>query len=147
MFEHFHDGNPVSPRLNRREQGGQFEVDSCEVDHLNLNFSGSSDGEILSLIAETLKLRASGGGTTKISGVGTEQDITLSGGSSYKAGDLECEHTTFYASGGGDSTVWTNETLSVRLSGGSNLGYYGQPQIFNQGLSGGSELDPLGERD
>jgi len=126
--------------------GGQFEADSCQVDHLNMNLSGSSDGEISSLTAETLELRTSGGGIVRISGTVSEQDINLSGGSSYKAGDLESEHTAFSASGGGNSTVWVTGTLSVDLSGGSSLGYYGRPQILDQNLSRGSDLDSLGER-
>jgi hypothetical protein len=127
--------------------GGQFEADSCQVDHLNMSFSGSSDGEISSLTAETLELRVSGGGFLRISGAVTEQDINLSGGSSFKAGDLESKDATFSAGGGGDSTVWVTDNLSVDLSGGSSLGYYGRPQILDQSLSGGSDLDSLGERE
>jgi hypothetical protein len=126
--------------------GGQFEADACQVDQLDLNFSGSSDGKIASLTAEKLTLRASGGGATQISGMVVEQEVDLSGGSTYKAADLESEVTLFSASGGGDSTVWVTEALNVQLSGGSGLGYYGDPQIFNPSLSGGSEIAPLGEK-
>jgi len=124
--------------------GGNFEIVSCQADRLDMNFSGSSDGEVPTLTAETLNLDASGGGTIKIAGTVSEQIISLSGGSSYKAGDLESEHTSIIASGGGDSMVWVTEMLSVRLNGGSNLGYYGYPQISDQNLSGGSELNSLG---
>lgn len=127
--------------------GGKLTAGVIEGEQVGMGFSGSSGGEILSLTAATLELEASGGGLIRISGTVTEQDINLSGGSSYRAGDFESEVTIFSASGGGDSTVWVIASLTVQLSGGSNLSYYGQPQISNQSTSGGSEIDPLGLRE
>ena len=127
--------------------GGTFAADACEVDQLDLDFSGSSDAEILALKAETLRLNVSGGGIIEISGEVAEQDVSLAGGSRYQAADLKSERTTFSASGGDDSSVWVMDTLSVGLSGGSSLGYYGNPQIVDQNISGGGDLDSLGERE
>jgi hypothetical protein len=127
--------------------GGTFDADTCEVDQLHLNLSGSSDAHISTLTANELSLEASGGGIVRITGTVVEQDVSLSGGSSLKAGDLRSERTDFSASGGGDSAVWTTETLSVHLMGGSSLRYYGQPQITEQSISGGGELDALGVRE
>jgi hypothetical protein len=127
--------------------GGEMIAGPMNGDHAMMNFSGGSDAEILALAVEELSVDASGGGTIKVSGSVTEQDISLSGGSTFKAGDLKSLHTSFSASGGGDSTIWATETLSVQLMGDSDLAYYGQPQIFNPSFSGDSELDPLGERE
>jgi len=127
--------------------GGVFEADICEVDQLHLNLSGSSDANISTLTANRLKLEASGGGIVRIAGTVVGQDISLSGGSSLKAGDLRSERTDFSASGGGNSTVWATEILSVHLMGGSSLSYYGQPEIPEQSISGGGDLDALGARE
>jgi hypothetical protein len=127
--------------------GGTLEVDACEVDRFDLNLSGSSDAEIIDLTAQKLNLEASGGGVTHMAGIVVEQEISLSGGSSLRAGDLQSEDIAFSASGGGDSTVWATETLSAHLTGGSSLGYYGNPQIIDQSISGGGDLDSLGERE
>jgi hypothetical protein len=127
--------------------GGEIKADVMEGDQVSMGLSGGSDADIITLTAEKLSLDASGGGTIKISGSVSEQDISLSGGSQFKAGDLASEHTTFSASGGSDSTVWVTETLSVQLTGDSDLTYYGQPQIFDPSFSGGSELNPLGEHE
>ena len=138
----------IATNVNIGNSGsGTFEVDTCKVNDLDLNLSGGSDAEILTLTAETLKVEASGGGIIKVAGAVAEQDVSLSGGSSYKAGDLRSGRTDFSASGGGDSRLWATETLSVRLMGGSSLGYYGNPEILDQSISGGGDLDPLGERE
>jgi hypothetical protein len=126
--------------------GGAFEVDVCEVDRLDISLSGSSNAQIMDLTAQKLNLEASGGGVIRMAGVVAEQDISLSGGSSLRAGDLQSEATAFSASGGGDSTVWATETLSAHLMGGSSLDYYGLPEITEQGISGGGDLESLGER-
>ena len=101
--------------------GGTFEVDDCEADQLDLNLSGSSGAQIKTFTGEILNLKASGGGVIRIAGKVTEQEVSLSGGSSFKAGDLQSEHTAFSASGGGDSVVWTTNSLSVNLNGRQQL--------------------------
>jgi hypothetical protein len=117
------------------------------VDQLHLYLSGSSNANIATLAADSLNLEASGGGLVRITGTVLEQDVSLNGGSRFKADNLRSEQAKFSASGGGDSTVWVTETLSVHLMGGSSLDYYGQPEIIDESISGGGELDALGARE
>jgi hypothetical protein len=126
--------------------GGDVEADTVNVKNLNVNLSGGSDATIDDLVAETLNLEVSGSGRADISGSVADQDINLSGGSDYEAGDLESKYATINSSGGGDSIVWVVEKLDVDISGGGNLEYYGNPQIYSS-TSGGSNVTSLGEHE
>ena len=97
-------------------------------------------------MADTLKLENSGGGKAAIAGAVTNGDINLSGASSFYGEKLASKEVAFSASGGGRSIIWIEDSLEVTLSGGASLGYYGSPDILREELSGGSDLDSLGER-
>ncbi|MCJ7700786.1 MAG: DUF2807 domain-containing protein [Anaerolineales bacterium] len=124
--------------------GGEFEVDQVEAGLLEIDLSGGSDADIRDLSAAELRLESSGGGRVSMAGVLKKGEINLSGGSSFNGQDLESQEITFTCSGGGRSTLRVADSLQVDLSGGSWLGYYGQPQIQAQGVSGDSELESLG---
>ena len=124
--------------------GGELDADQVEAGRLEIELSGGSDAEIRDLSADELSLESSGGGRVSMMGVIKNGEINLSGGSSFDGQDLESQEITFSSSGGGRSTLRVEDSLRVDLSGGSWLGYYGQPQVLSQELSGDSELEYLG---
>lgn len=126
--------------------GGDIEAALVLADLIDLDLSGGSDAAIDELIAEILRIGISGGGSAQIKGTAGDSDIDLGGGSSFEGPDLLSQNTIFSCSGGGKSFIWVEETLEANLSGGCFLRYYGQPEIVEQTLSGGSELISLGER-
>ena len=125
--------------------GGEFTAGRIDTSRIIFEFSGGSNADVDDLTAVHLYLDNSGGGKAVMSGSIKDGDINLSGGSSFDAGDLESQEMDFSSSGGGDSTIWVTHTLQVDLSGGSSLRYYGQPEDFQQNLSGGSVVKAMGE--
>lgn len=125
--------------------GGEITADTLRADRARFSLSGGSDATIDELIADDLRLESSGSGDVAIAGRVTEQNADISGGGSYRAEDLESQIAAIEISGGGNGTVWVTDSLEANLSGGSDLSYYGNPQIF-ESLSGDSELNSLGER-
>ncbi len=126
--------------------GGDIDAESIQTEAISINMSGGSDADITALAADTLTIENSGGGRAGIAGSITEGNINLSGASSFDGEGLTSKEMTFSSSGGGRSTIWVEDSLEVTLSGGASLGYYGSPDILREELSGGSDLDSLGQR-
>lgn len=120
--------------------GGRFVVDNAELDDSVFSLSGGSSTVIDSLLGDILAFSISGGGTAQLAGEIGDQQIDLSGNSTYDAADLMSQHAVVEA--GGNATIWATETLDVDLSGGSTVEYRGDPDI-RQDLSGGSQVIPL----
>jgi hypothetical protein len=125
--------------------GGRFSAQELQVNELSLDLSGGSNVSIRALQGELLELEATGGGNVEVAGSVTGQSISLSGGVEYQGGDLESQEADLGMTGGGQATIWANETLDADLSGGAQVSYYGSPQV-TQRLSGGSQLESRGER-
>jgi hypothetical protein len=126
--------------------GGEIDTESIKAQSVKIDLSGGSDAVIKDLEGESFTLDMSGGGKASIAGIVSKSRIDLSGGSIFDGQDLSSRDTVFSCSGGGGSTIWVSDTLDVDLSGGCTLRYYGQPEIVEQNLSGGSDLRSLGER-
>ncbi len=125
--------------------GGDSIADSIQAETIDIHMSGGSETDIKDLATDTLSLENSGGGRATVAGSITKGKINLSGGSNINGKELGCKEMNFSSSGGGRSTLWVQDSLEVTLSGGSSLGYYGSPEILRENLSGGSNLDSLGE--
>jgi hypothetical protein len=126
--------------------GGDIDVETIEAADVTIELSGGSNAAIQELVAGQLSLDISGGGRAAVTGNVTTADIGLSGASQFDGKEMASQEMKFKASGGGHSIIWVEDSLVVTLSGGSSIGYYGAPEILDQQLSGGSDLDSLGER-
>jgi hypothetical protein len=126
--------------------GGDIDVETIEAADVTIELSGGSNAAIQELVAGQLSLDISGGGRAAVAGNVTTADIGLSGASQFDGKEMASQEMKFKASGGGHSIIWVEDSLVVTLSGGSSIGYYGAPEILDQQLSGGSDLDSLGER-
>jgi hypothetical protein len=126
--------------------GGDIDVETIEAGDVTIELSGGSDAAIQDLMAGQLYLEISGGGRAAVAGNVTTADIDLRGASQFDGKEMASQEMKFNASGGGHSIIWVEDSLMVTLSGGSSIGYYGAPKILDQQLSGGSDLDSLGER-
>jgi hypothetical protein len=100
---------------------GAARVDGgAQMDELTGSLSGA--GEIaLTGAAQTLKLDASGASAIDLAGLTVgDADVTLTGGT--------------------DAEVLVTGTLNVSASGGSSLGYSGDPKLGTVEVSGGAEV-------
>lgn len=109
------------------------------------SFLGSNGTKLTAeaINANTFELILSGGGSATIRGGKVDsQNVELSGGSVYEAGDLESTRATLDLSGGSRATVWVKEELTVEASGTSVVKYKGGPSL-DETLSGGSYTEPI----
>lgn len=150
------------PELSRVEVsgGGLVSASNLSAPSLLFNLSGGSDAYLENVSVAELAIDSSGGGTISAGNVQVDQfDLILSGGGEIT---LTGQATTFTAElsggselfaerffvtdtdleigGGGRSSLSVSNSMSVTLSGGSRLDYYGSPQIDRQRVSSASEL-------
>ncbi len=138
-------------RINNISLSGGAELTSSQIlaedAELNLTLSEGSVGYINAVRTGSLYVTLSEGSELKIvDGQVTEQIITASDGSTYMAEWLKSETCELEFSDGSEATIWATNTLSVDLTGGSMVYYYGSPENLNEiKNSSGSDYISKGE--
>jgi len=130
------------PDINKIELSGasQGYVTGFKFNHsLNCELSGAS---YLSGQINTGDVNFDLSGASDISLVGTADDLNLScsGASDAELTLFPVDDADIELSGGSDATITVDGVLNAELSGGSHLGYYGNPTINNLDISGGSTI-------
>ena len=107
--------------------------------NLSLELSGGSqlNGDIT---FNTADFNLSGGSQINLEGAGDTLIIDGSGGSQLDLELLPIDNIDIALSGGGKADINVISTLSVNLSGGSQVNYIGQPTLGDIDLSGGSTI-------
>ena len=110
-----------------------------------LKIANSGSGKlILQAQFERLRANSSGSGDIELTGSVGEQEISLSGSSEYRAGELECRgDTTVNLTGSGDCTVQVGGALNVQVAGSGNVLYRGEPSSVNSNVSGSGSISKL----
>ena len=106
---------------------------------LSLDISGGSDfkGKI---IADEMKVIASGGSDVHISGTAKTLSVDASGGSDFKGYDFAVDICNLEASGGSDVYITVNKEMTANASGGSDIFYKGTGLIREVKSSGSSDI-------
>jgi len=87
-----------------------------------------------------LKIEASGGSDVKVAGKANFLNAEASSGSDINAIDLIARRCRIIASGGSDALVNVVDDLIANASGGSDIGYMGDPAVKEIVESGGSDV-------
>lgn len=116
-----------------------FGEEELSFHNLRMGASGGSDIKI-SLQANELELRCSGGSDAVVDGYTAYFKGSASGGSDIKAKDLVTEVADISVSGGSDAFITVKRELTASASGGSDINYYGSPAKLNSNKSGGSDI-------
>ena len=105
-----------------------------KTEHFSINMSGATDLNLkLSLVA--LNTVLSGAGSIYISGNADNQNIELSGASSFDAPNFITNITTIELSGVGSAKINATKEINGELSGVGSIHYKGEP-IKNISISG-----------
>ncbi len=116
--------------------------------NLNLNLSGGSAATIERIDAESMQATLSGGSSLTVNaGKLDTQTIDASGASIVNVEEVKTTTTSITMSGGGEANIWVLENLTVDLSGGAMVYYYGSPaNITEKTTSGGSDYISRGTK-
>lgn len=129
-------------QLERLTAGGGADVYSktiIKAEKLEVSTSGGADA-YLHVQTDKLKLSTSGGSDIKIKGETQTLYAEASGGSDINAQELKAQSVKVSTSGGADATVWAEKELTASASGGSDIDYYGNPEVKNLNESGAGDI-------
>ncbi len=129
-------------QLERLTAGGGADVygkNILKAEKLEITTSGGADA-YLHVETDKLKLSTSGGSDIKIKGETQTLYAEASGGSDINAQELKAQSVKVSTSGGADATVWAEKELTASASGGSDIDYYGNPEVKNLNESGAGDI-------
>ncbi|WP_346862611.1 head GIN domain-containing protein [uncultured Draconibacterium sp.] len=106
---------------------------------LEVKASSGSD-VVLDVFYKNLSVDTSSGSDAKITGRVKTLEAESSSGSDIKAEGLEAQIGKLKASSGSDITVTVTDELYARASSGSDIKYYGNPQIRDTDESSGGDV-------
>jgi hypothetical protein len=107
--------------------------------------SGAGEIVIDQLTADNLNGNMSGATKMFLAGKVVEQKLEMSGSSTYDADELESNLALLTASGASKVKVWVHDDLTLKLSGSSDVTYYGTPKL-SQETSGATDINAMGEK-
>lgn len=116
--------------------------DEVSGPNLLLKISGASevDGQVR---AQATTLEASGASRARLLGSANRLSIDGSGASRLQLEELQASNLEVSLSGATQATVSVSDTLSVDLSGASQLRYRGTPRITHQQVTGASQISQI----
>ena len=106
----------------------------------NFEVSGASSGNLSSVKADELELKASGASKIKIEGTANQLNVEASGASTIDAENLKAENAEVNASGASKADVSAEKDLDAEASGASKITYTGEPKNIKQNSSGASSI-------
>ncbi|WP_126973505.1 head GIN domain-containing protein [Gynurincola endophyticus] len=95
---------------------------------LDIYSSGASEMKI-DVKCPSVKVKLSGAGSVKISGLTRDFTATISGAADIKAYDLMSENTEVNISGAGNAQVYASKSLNAKATGAGNISYKGDPVV------------------
>jgi hypothetical protein len=104
-----------------------------------IKISGGGTMSLGSVVNDSLDADLSGGSNLTLKGKLKNLKFSNSGSSKLQAMNLSATKADINLSGASSATLGISDTLTVDASGGSQLEYYGNPQL-NQKVSGGSTV-------
>ncbi|WP_430810363.1 MULTISPECIES: head GIN domain-containing protein [unclassified Carboxylicivirga] len=106
---------------------------------VTLNASGGAD-IYMELRSRVLTLISSGGADIKVKGQCDQLEATASGGSDIHARELKAQKVKVTTSGGAEAIVWAEKEIIAKASGGSDIDYYGKPDLKELNESGAGDI-------
>jgi len=102
--------------------------------------SGASNIVATNIKSDDFKIHSSGASELKVSGEAKSVSIDSSGAGTIDTKDLHAEKVDVHSSGAATAEVYATEELTARVSGGSNVGYYGNPKNVKEEKSGAGTI-------
>ena len=107
---------------------------------IRLSIAGSGDIKLQELNAPQVDVNISGSGTAQGHGSTRDIDIDVAGSGDVKMGELKAENAKISIAGSGNVWVFASMKLEVKVAGGGDIHYYGNPADIKSKLAGSGNL-------
>ncbi len=120
-------------------------LDGFETDSLTIKINGAGNITVSDLAANAFEFEINGTANSDLSGEVHDLSIKVNGMGNVQAGGLQTSTADIEINGLGNGTIWVTDSLSVSISGGGSLSYYGFPTV-SQDISGAGDIISLGDK-
>ncbi len=107
---------------------------------IKLSISGSGDIKMAEVDAPKVEVRIAGSGKVQSGGVTRDVEIHVSGSGDVEMRDLKAENAEINIAGSGNVWIYASLKLDVRVAGGGDIHYYGNPADIKSKMAGSGNL-------
>lgn len=116
------------------------ETKITSTEKIKLSISGSGDIKLQEIDAPQVDVNISGSGKAEGFGSTRDLDIDVAGSGDVMMKDLKAENAKISIAGSGNVWVFASMKLDVRVAGGGDIHYYGNPADIKSKLAGSGNL-------
>lgn len=133
--------------LDVLETNGAVKVTAASIQgqKLSVQASGASSVKVDALQVDTLRFSGSGAVKAEFAGRATDQDISISGAGTLRAGKLASDTASVAVSGAGKVVVNAQKRLEASISGAGVIEYFGDPALEQRIRGAGKIVRRSGE--
>lgn len=110
------------------------------TEKISLSIAGSGDIKISSVDAPAVVVKIAGSGKAEGGGTTRDLEINVAGSGDVQMKDLKAENAKVVIAGSGNVWVYASVKLDVRVAGGGDIHYYGNPTDIKSKLAGSGNL-------
>jgi hypothetical protein len=107
---------------------------------LRFNIAGSGDIIIKEVDAPSVEVHIAGSGKVLAAGSTKDSEVHISGSGDADFKDLKAENADVHIAGSGNVWVFASMKLDVKVAGGGDIHYYGNPTDIKQKIAGSGNL-------
>jgi carbon monoxide dehydrogenase subunit G/predicted small secreted protein len=110
------------------------------TNQLRLSIAGSGDIVLREVDAPKVEVHIAGSGKATAAGATRDSEIHISGSGDADFRNLKAENSDIHIAGSGNVWVFASLKLDVRVAGGGDVHYYGNPADIKQKIAGSGNL-------
>ncbi|MBY0477475.1 MAG: DUF2807 domain-containing protein [Chitinophagaceae bacterium] len=110
------------------------------TEKISLSIAGSGDIKISSVDAPAVVVKIAGSGKAEGGGTTRDLEINVAGSGDVQMKELKAENAKVVIAGSGNVWVYASVKLDVRVAGGGDIHYYGNPTDIKSKLAGSGNL-------
>lgn len=110
------------------------------TEKIKLSIAGSGDIKLKEINAPEVHVNIAGSGKAEASGSTRTVDIDVAGSGDVRMKDLKAENAKINIAGSGNVWVFASMKLDVRVAGGGDIHYYGNPAEIKSKSAGSGNL-------
>lgn len=107
---------------------------------IKLSISGSGDIKMPDVDAPKVEVRIAGSGKVQSGGITRDVEIHVSGSGDVEMRDLKAENAEINIAGSGNVWIYASIKLDVRVAGGGDIHYFGNPTDIKSKMAGSGNL-------
>jgi len=105
-----------------------------------MSIAGSGDIKIAEVDAPKVEVHIAGSGKAQIGGNTKDVEIHVAGSGDVEMRELKAENAEINIAGSGNVWIYASMKLDVRVAGGGDIHYYGNPADIKSHMAGSGNL-------